>query len=156
MAHRIPTFGFLIREKPRPRNIRKSAIQKFNIPQERMKAIKSGEDFETESGQVVPNKEITIDPPLPRSYAFCSDSLYTESFLDQIKGVDLLYHEATFMHDKVAIAHEKTHATTIEAATLAKKAGVRKLLLGHYSARYKELDAFKKRSGYCIPEHHLG
>jgi len=151
MAHRIPTFGFLLREKPRPRNIRKRAIRRFNIPQERMQAIKSGEDFVTESGQVVPNKEITIDPPLPRSYAFCSDSLYTESFLDQIKGVDLLYHEATFMHDKVAIAHEKTHATTIEAATLAKKAGAEKLLLGHYSARYKELDAFKKEAATVFP-----
>ena len=151
MAHRIPTFGFLLREKPRPRNIRKRAIRRFNIPQERMQAIKSGEDFVTESGQVIPNKEITIDPPLPRSYAFCSDSLYTESFLDQIKGVDLLYHEATFMHDKVAIAHEKTHATTIEAATLAKKAGAEKLLLGHYSARYKELDAFKKEAATVFP-----
>ncbi len=152
MAHRIPTFGFLMREKAQPRNIRKSAIRKFNIPQECMQAIKSGEDFVANTGRVIPNKDITLDPPLPRSYAFCSDTLYIESFLDQIKGVDLLYHEATFMHDKAAIAREKTHATTIEAATIAKKAGARKLLLGHYSARYKELGDFKKEATTVFPD----
>ncbi len=151
MAHRIPAFGFLIREKARPRNIRKGAIRKFSIPQERMQAIKSGEDFVTTAGQVIPNKEITLDPPAPGSYAACSDTLYTESFLDQIKDVDLLYHEATFMHDKATIAREKTHTTTIEAATIAKKAGAKKLLLGHYSARYKELKAFKEEAATVFP-----
>ncbi len=151
MVHRIPTFGFLIREKVRPRNIRKRAIQKFNIPQECMQAIKAGEDFITPTGQRILNKEITLDPPEPRAYAFCSDTLYAESFLKQIEGVDLLYHEATFMHDKAAIAWEKTHTTTIEAATLAKKAGAKKLLLGHYSARYKELEDFKKESATVFP-----
>ena len=151
MAHSIPAFGFLIREKERPRNIRKRAIQKYNIPQESMQPIKSGENFVTPSGQVVPNKEITLDPPETRAYAFCSDTLYSEKFLEQIKGVDLLYHEATFMHDKAAIAHEKTHATTVEAASLAKKAGAAKLLLGHYSARYKELDDFRNEAAAVFP-----
>ncbi len=151
MVHRIPTFGFLIREKARPRNIRKKAIQKFNIPQDCMQAIKSGEDFISPSGQKIPNKEITLAPPEPRAYAFCSDTLYTESFLKQIEGVDLLYHEATFMHDKAVIAREKTHSTTIEAATLAKKAGAKKLLVGHYSARYKELEEFRKESATVFP-----
>jgi len=151
MVHRIPTFGFLIREKARPRNIRKKAIQKFNIPQDCMQAIKSGEDFISPSGQKIPNKEITLAPPEPRAYAFCSDTLYTESFLKQIEGVDLLYHGATFMHDKAVIAREKTHSTTIEAATLAKKAGAKKLLVGHYSARYKELEEFRKESATVFP-----
>lgn len=151
MEHRIPTYGFLIKEKPLPRKIRKSAIKKFDIPAESMQPIKAGADFETKDGRVIPNKDITMDPPAPRSYAFCSDTQYTESFLDQIKGAGLLYHEATFMQDKAQIAREKAHSTTIEAATLAKKANVKKLLIGHYSARYKELDEFRREAATIFP-----
>ncbi len=151
MEHRIPTYGFLIREKPRPRNIRKKAIIKYEIPESMMQSIKGGEDFIAASGQLISNKDITIDPPPPRSFAFCSDTRYTESFLGRIKGASLLYHEATFMDDKADIAREKMHSTTTEAATLAKKAAVRKLLLGHYSARYKELEDFRTEAAAIFP-----
>ena len=151
MIHRIPTFGFLFSEKEKERNIKKASIARYDIPIEQMPAIKKGEDFTTADGRSIPNKEITTEPPPTRTYAFCSDTAYTESFMDQIKGVDLLYHEATFLHDKRDIAREKTHSTTIEAATLAKKAGVKQLLLGHYSARYKDMEAFKEEAASVFP-----
>ena len=151
MKHRIPTFGFLFVEKEKEKNIIKKKITKYKIPVEVIPQIKNGADFVTEQGTVIPNNELTLPPPPSRKYAFCSDTAYTEEFLDQIRGVDLLYHEATFLHDKAGIAREKMHTTTIEAATLARKANVKKLLLGHYSARYKELDDFLKEAKTVFP-----
>ncbi len=151
MMHRIPTFGFLFSEKEKDRNIKKASIARYDIPIEQMSAIKKGDDFVTAGGLTVPNKEITTEPLPARTYAFCSDTAYTESFIDQVRGVDLLYHEATFLHDKRDIASEKTHSTTIEAATLAKKASVKKLLLGHYSARYKDMEAFREEAATIFP-----
>jgi len=146
MEHRIPAYGFLIKEKEMNRNLRKESILKYKIPREQMAAIKDGADLVRPGGKAIPNHEITEAPPRPRSYAFCSDTAYTEKFLQQIKGADLLYHEATFLHDKAAIAAEKTHSTTIEAAMLAQKAGVKQLLLGHYSARYNDLEMFTEEA----------
>ncbi len=140
MEHRLPAFGLLIREKPSPRKIKKGTIKKHKIPIEQMAEIKGGKDLIKADGTRIPNALITSDPPPARSYAWCSDTAYTEQFLPQIQGVDLLYHEATFLHDKADIAREKTHSTAFEAASLAKTAGAKKLLLGHFSARYKELD----------------
>ncbi len=146
MQHRITTYGFLFKEKEKERNIKKSSIHQFKIPPDVIPGIKQGNDFATSSGEMIPNSELTTAPPPMRSYAFCSDTAYTEDFIDQIRGVNLLYHEATFLQDKAAIAREKTHSTALEAATLAKKAGVKKLLLGHYSARYKDMNAFKSEA----------
>ncbi len=143
MQHRITTYGFLFKEKEKERNIRASCIHQYKIPTDAIPGIKQGDDFVISSGEAIPNSELTTAPPLVRSYAFCSDTAYTEDFIDQIRGVDLLYHEATFLQDKAAVAREKTHSTALEAATLAEKAGVKKLLLGHYSARYKDMKAFK-------------
>jgi len=151
MEHRIPTYGFLVKEKPMKRNLRKESILKYDIPREQMAAIKDGSDLLSSEGKIIPNHEITLPPPRSRSYAFCSDTAYTEKFLHQIRGADLLYHEATFLHDKASIAAEKTHSTTIEAATLAKKAGVKQLLLGHYSARYNNLDEFREEAQKVFP-----
>jgi len=151
MLHRLPTYGFLIKEKPALRNMRKEAIEKYNIPVEQINNIKSGKDFITEEGLTVENKKLTIDPPEPRSYAFCSDTGYTEDYLEQIKNADLLYHEATFLHDKVDLASEKTHCTTIEAATIAQKAQVKKLMIGHYSARYDDMKLFEEEARTVFP-----
>ncbi len=151
MNHRIPTFGFLFKEKIKERTIRKESITKYRIPVSRRSGIKKGDDLITEDGTRIPNEEITLPPPPPRSYAFCSDTAYTESFIDQVRHTDLLYHEATFMHDKADIARQKLHSTTIEAATLAKKAGAGTLLIGHYSARYKELEDFRREASTVFP-----
>ena len=151
MDHRIPTFGFLFKEKIKERTIRKESLSKYRIPLSRRSGIKKGDDLITEDGTRIPNEEITLPPPPPRSYAFCSDTAYTESFIDQVRHTDLLYHEATFMHDKADIARQKLHSTTIEAATLAKKAGAGTLLIGHYSARYKELEDFRREAATVFP-----
>ncbi len=151
MDHRIPTYGFLIKEKERERNILKESIDRYKIPRKQMPGIKQGNDLITQNGQVIPNDKITRSAPPPRSYAFCSDTLYTDQFIDQIRNADLLYHEATFMQNKADIAREKTHSTTTEAATLAKKAGAGKLLIGHYSARYKELQGFLDEAKKVFP-----
>lgn len=151
MDHRLPTFGFLFREKPKERSIRKESLSKYRIPLDQRNGIKKGNDFITADGTRIPNEEITFPPPPPRSYAFCSDTAYTESFIGQIRHADLLYHEATFMHDRAAVARQKLHSTTIEAATIAKKAGVKTLMIGHYSARYKELEAFRNEAATVFP-----
>jgi ribonuclease Z len=151
MKHRITTYGFLFREKEKERNIKKSLINKHDIPIEAIPGIKKGLDFVTVNGKTILNSELTMPPPLPRSYAFCSDTAYTEDFIEQVRGVDLLYHEATFLQDKAEVAHEKTHSTAIEAATIAKKADAKKLLLGHYSARYKDMSAFKNEARTVFP-----
>lgn len=151
MNHRIPCFGFLFREKSSKRNLRKESILKYNIPREQMDAIKEGADLLMPGGEKIPNEKITTHPDRPRAYAFCSDTAYSEDFLHQIKGVDLMYHEATFLIDKTSIAAEKAHSTTLEAATLAKKAGVKQLLLGHYSARYNDLQMFTQEARQIFP-----
>lgn len=151
MEHRIPTYGFLFSEKQKEKNIRKEAIATYKIRIDQMPGLKKGEDLVTADGTVIPNHRITNTPPPPRSYAFCSDTAYTETFIDQIKGVDVLYHEATFLHDRAGTAREKMHSTALEAATLAQKAGAGRLLLGHYSARYKEVEAFRDEACTVFP-----
>jgi ribonuclease Z len=139
LDHRIPTVGFVFSEKPKERKIKKEVIAKIDIPQEEFERIKHGADFIDKDGKKYKNTELTIDASASVSYAYCSDTGYTESYLPLINKVDLLYHEATFMHDKVKNAREKFHCTTIDAATIAQKAKVKQLMLGHYSARYDDL-----------------
>ena len=142
LNHRIDCNGFLIKEKLRPRSINKKAIKDYNISIKDIAAIKNGDDFKF-NGETIPNSKITTDPPTPRSYAFCSDTKYDESIIEFIKGVDLLYHEATFLENMKERAKETYHSTATDAATIAFKADVKKLLLGHYSARYKDVAVFE-------------
>ncbi len=140
MDHRIPTVGFLFTEKPKERKIRKEVIEKMQIPVKEYEKIKKGSDFTDARGKLYKNDELTISGPKPVSYACCSDTGYTESYIPLIKGADMLYHEATFMQDKLKNAREKFHCTSIDAATIALKAGVKQLMIGHYSARYNDLN----------------
>jgi ribonuclease Z len=146
LNHRIPCCGFLFREKPHLRKLRKEKLAQYSIPIEWLHRIKLGEDFVMDNGKVIPNKEITDDPPAPRSYAYCSDTRYKEALTEQIKGVDLLYHEATFLHDRLERAKETYHSTAKEAGKIAQMAGVKKLLIGHYSARYRDLQPHLKEA----------
>ena len=141
LKHKIHTCGFLFREKPKPRNIKKELVETYKIPVKDIIKIKQGADFITNDGKLITNKELTIPPPKPRSYAFCSDTLYNEDIIPIIKDVDLLYHEATFMHDLEDKAKLTFHSTTIQAANIAKKANVSKLIIGHISSRYKDDNA---------------
>lgn len=139
MIHRVPTTGFLFAEKPFPRHINMDAAEAYNVPFAFFNEIKTGRDFRTEDGKLIPNELLTIDANPPRSYAYCSDTMYNESVVGLIKNCNLVYHEATFMSEMVNVAREKLHSTAAQAATIAKLAGAGKLLLGHFSARYDNL-----------------
>jgi len=140
LDHKIPTSGFVFIEKQRERNIKKEFLAIEKVPIHKFKNIKAGDDYINSDGKIYKNKDITSAPPKPRSYAYCSDTKYYEKIIPHIKNVDLLYHEATFMKDKEENAIEKFHSTTVDAANIAKKANVKKLIVGHYSARYKNLN----------------
>ncbi|MCD4770493.1 MAG: ribonuclease Z [Bacteroidales bacterium] len=140
LRHRIPTYGFLFREKQKERNIIKESLKEYRIPLISIPGIKRGEDFITGSGKVIPNREITNDPPIPRSYAYCSDTSYFKQLSQFVRGVDLLYHEATFGSELADLARQTGHSTSIEAATVARDAEAKKLVIGHFSARYKSVE----------------
>jgi|SRR6185436_522403 len=139
LNHRIPCTGFLFREKQKPRKLLINKMQQYNIPFIYFNKIKNGEDYEDDYGNIIKNDELTVPSPPPRSYAFCSDTIYDENILNDVRAVDLLYHEATFLHDMEDRARATYHTTSLQAAELAKKAEVKKLLIGHFSARYKNL-----------------
>jgi ribonuclease Z len=146
LLHRIPTCGFLFREKIVPKNIKKELVEKYNIPVREIVRIKNGSDFTTGDGIKLSNDELTLPSYMPRSYAYCSDTAYDENIIEQIRSVDILYHETTFTHKDVDLASETFHSTTKQAAEIAKKAGVGKLLIGHYSSRYKNYEDFEKEA----------
>ena len=140
LNHRIPTTGFVFKEVARKRKINTEKLTEYDIPLEYIPLLKNGIDYCDKFGRTIANAELTFAPKAPRSYAYCSDTIYTEHFLDQIEGVDCLYHEATFLHELIDRAKETFHTTALQAGTIAKKANVKKLMIGHFSARYKELD----------------
>ncbi|OFY45483.1 MAG: ribonuclease Z [Bacteroidetes bacterium RBG_13_44_24] len=141
LEHRVPAFGFLFREKPYDRNIIKECIEKYKIPAVRIPAIKKGEDFITPEGVLIKNEEITHPGPDPLSYAYCSDTKYFRRLASFVKGVDLLYHEATFDKSLDDLAGITGHSTTLDAARTASEAEVRALIIGHFSARYKDINS---------------
>ncbi len=137
LKHRVPTIGFLFKEKPRLKNIRKEMIEKYTIPIRNIISIKEGADFTTVDGQLIKNEKLTLPSFSPRSYAYITDTLFLKKNADIINGVDLLYHEATFMHDQKKLARQTYHSTAQQAAEMAKAARAKKLLIGHFSSRYK-------------------
>lgn len=139
LKHRMATNGFLIEEKEKPLHIRKEMIDFFQIPISEIKNIKNGADFVCKNGKVIKNRQLTFPSLPPRKYAYCSDTAFFPDVVPYIQGVDLLYHEATFMQQDVARAHETFHSTAKEAAQIAQLADVKKLVIGHYSSRYKDL-----------------
>jgi ribonuclease Z len=139
LEHRVPAFGFLFREKKSERNIIKELIAFYNIPPVRIPAIKKGEDFITPEGNVIKNEELTVPPAEPLSYAYCSDTKYFRRLPSFVKGVSLLYHEATFDKTKVELAAVTGHSTSLDAARTALEAGAGCLVIGHFSARYRDV-----------------
>lgn len=138
LEHRIPCAGFLFREQPKGANIIPEKIKFYNISIKDIQKIKQGEDFTTDKGKIIPNSQLTIPPRAPKSYAYCSDTAFNKEIIPIIKGVDLLYHEATFANDLTARAKETAHSTSEQAATIAKQAEVKQLMIGHYSSRYSD------------------
>lgn len=140
LNHRIPCCGFIFREKQRVFSIIKEKADAYKIPVSQMHALKSGQDAVLPDGTVIANHLVTRPPQRRRSYAFCSDTCYDTSVVEQVKGVDLLYHEATFGEELVERARITFHSTAKEAATVALQAGVQKLMIGHFSARYNDTE----------------
>ncbi|MGZ3900684.1 MAG: ribonuclease Z [Bacteroidia bacterium] len=142
LKHRIYCTGFLFKEKPLPRKIDKYKLDKFGVSTSEILKLRKGMDVYNEQGQLVKNAEVTLDPLPPRSYAYCSDTIFNPAIVEYVKGVDVLYHESTFLDDHIARAKKTYHSTAKQAAQIALEAEAGKLLLGHYSARYGNLDNF--------------
>lgn len=139
LDHRVPTFGFVFEEKAHPLKVNKEAITKYDLSIEEILTIKDGTEV-NRSGKPIPKNELILEAAKTRNYAYCSDTAYQEELADKIKGIDLLYHEATFMEDLKDRAAETYHSTAKQAATIAMKSEVKKLLIGHFSTRYDEIE----------------
>jgi ribonuclease Z len=146
LDHRIATCGFLFREKLGKRKLKKDVITGLKIPVNEYLNLKNGSDYTDAEGKTIKNDKLTTEPHPIRSYAYCSDTGYYEKIIPIVKNVDLLYHEATFAHDKVDVAREKFHSTTVDAATIAKKSNVKNLIIGHFSTRYESSQELLKEA----------
>ncbi|MBS1653141.1 MAG: ribonuclease Z [Bacteroidetes bacterium] len=146
LKHRIFCTGFLFKEKAKPRKIIKEKLSKYNVSIAEIQKLKNGFDVENIDGKIIKNSLITDNPTPEKSYAYCSDTLYHESLIQYIKNCTLLYHESTFLNDKADRAKKTMHSTAKQAATIAKLSNVGKLLIGHFSARYSDLDDFIKEA----------
>jgi ribonuclease Z len=140
LDHRIPCTGFIFTEKQRLRKMIKSKIDDLAIPAEMIPLIKNGQSFKDKKGKIHLSEELTTEADQPKTYAYCSDTICSWKYLNYISKVDMLYHEATFMNDMIDRAEETFHTTALQAAEVALKAEVKKLLLGHFSARYRDLN----------------
>jgi ribonuclease Z len=156
LNHRVPCSGYLFQEQPFPKNIRPEKITAYQIPFQKIKGIKAGENFRTADGKEISNEELTLPALKPRSFAYCSDTTYFEPILETIQGVDLLYHETTFMHDMAEHAELSGHSTALQAGTIAAKAIVNQLVTGHYSSRYVDLNPILEEARSVFPNTVLG
>lgn len=154
LNHRVETFGYIIREKMPPFNVRKEAVQKYVLTLTEIGTLKRGEDVVRED-IVITNAEAAYRKYKPRSYAYCSDTAPFPELAEWVKGVDLLYHEATFPADMADMAEKTFHSTTLQAAQVAKDAGVGRLLVGHYSSRFPSVEFFLDELRSVFPESHL-
>ncbi|WP_025742081.1 ribonuclease Z [Aquimarina pacifica] len=143
LQHRIYCNGFLFQEKPGDRKLLINKVLRYNIDKAYYRSIKKGKDVVLDDGTIVPNKELTGPPKPVQSYAYCSDTKYDEEKVSQINNVTVLYHESTFLESHKHLCQKTGHSSAIEAATIAKKANVGTLILGHYSTRYDNIKLFK-------------
>jgi ribonuclease Z len=149
--HRIDCMGFVIEQQKKARKILPEKCEKYNIPTSFYERLKKGENYKNKDGGIVPNDQVTAPPAPPKRYAYCADTTYTETILPYINGVDLLYHESTYLEKDVEKATARFHCTAKQAATMAAKANAKKLLLGHFSSKYKELDEFEQEASPIFP-----
>lgn len=143
LSHRIYTNGFLFKEKIGSRKLNIEAAERYKVDKAYYQNIKNGKDVVLESGKIISNSEVSLEPDAPKSYAFCSDTAYKPDIVPIIKDATVLYHESTFLHTEEKLAVKTKHSTAKEAAEIAKAADVKTLILGHYSTRYKSIDLFK-------------
>lgn len=155
LDHRIYTNGFLFKEKPGERKLDMNAVLNANIDVAYYRKLKQGFDVPNNNGQLIQNTTVTLPPESPKSYAFCSDTAYTEAILPIINNATTLYHESTFLEQHSKLANPTKHSTAKQAATIAKLANVQQLILGHYSTRYHDLNQFKIEAETIFENVHL-
>lgn len=151
LQHRIPCCGFLFAEKARPNHIIRDMVDFHKVPVYELNRIKNGSDYVTPEGEVIANTRLTRPSDPPRKYAYCSDTIFRPEIVKQLSGVDLLFHEATFAESELARAKETYHTTAAQAARIALEAGVRQLVIGHFSARYEDESILLKEASAVFP-----
>lgn len=150
-THRIECYGFLFQEKKMKRKLLIDKVQQYDIPISFYSSLQAGMDFTFPDGTCIKNDEVTTAPEKPKAYAFCADTKYDESIIPHIQGADAIYHETTYLDNLREKAAERFHSTTKQAATIAKKAGVKKLLIGHFSSKYSTLEQFEREAKEVFP-----
>jgi ribonuclease Z len=154
-SHRIECYGFRFTEKKRLRKLNPDNARQYEIPQSFYERLKNGEDYTRKDGDIIKNDWVTDAGEPGKRYAFCADTKYDESIIPHIKGADLIYHETTYLDNLRERAETRFHSTSKQAALIAKKAGVKKLLIGHFSSNYKTLEEFEKEAREVFPETEL-
>lgn len=151
LKHRVPSTGYLFRERPRLPHIRREMIDAFHIPVSQINNIKAGASWTADDGTIIPHERLTTPATPPRSYAYCSDTVYLPCLKDVIKGVTLLFHEATYMHERALRAEQTFHSTSVQAASQARDAAVGKLCIGHFSAAIKNEETLLAQAQAVFP-----
>lgn len=151
VKHRIDCWGFLFRERKKPRSVEPDRAKAYEIPSSFYEQLQMGHDYVNKKGTIIPNREVTLPNAKPLSYAYCADTIYDTGLVEKVKDVDLLYHETTYLKDLAHRAAERFHCTTVQAADIALKAGVKKLIIGHFSSKYEQLDVFLEEAREVFP-----
>lgn len=146
LVHRIDCIGYRVSEKTKPHKIRQEFLEKYNPTVREIKRVKKGLDYTLESGEVISNANCALPPEAPRSYAYCSDTLFHPPLMDILRGTTTIYHEATYLDELQSKARDRFHSTASEAGAVAKGAKAEQLILGHFSSRYKDLQPFKSEA----------
>lgn len=149
--HRIQCHGFLVERKTRGRKLLPDKCREYDIPATAYESLKQGDDYVSPEGIVVKNDIVTEDGPSVKKYAYCADTLFTDSFLETIQGADTIYHECTYLDADREKATKRFHSTAAQAAELAKMANAKQLLLGHFSSKYKDLEPFREEATAIFP-----
>ncbi len=152
LKHRVYTNGFLFREKEGDRKLLIDKAEEYNIDYTLFNSLKKGKDVVSEDGKLISNRLVTADPIPPKSYAFCSDTVFDPEIVPFIKNVTALYHESTFLESQAELAFPTKHSTAKQAATIARMAEVQKLILGHYSTRYEDIELFREEAVEIFPD----
>lgn len=155
VSHRIPCWGFRFEQVKAPRRVNPEKAIKHDIPAIFFDRLKWGENYTNKSGAIILNEWVTDAAPPPKSYAYSADTCYDESIIEKVSGSDLLYHEATYLKDLEDRAQKRFHCTTHQAAIIASKAGVKRLIIGHFSSKYEKLEQFEAEAREIFPDSSL-
>lgn len=146
LYHRVPCYGYIFREKSKPRHLNGEMIKFYDIPVYKLNDIKNGADYMTPAGEIIPNERLTTTADPAISYAYCSDTVFDHRVAEAVRGVDVLYHESTYADDNITKALERGHSTARQAAIIAREAGVKQLVIGHYSKRYTDVEVMLREA----------